>query len=78
MDRLVLTKYEYSKLIGERSLQISAGSIPMIPHEMYEQSDQPSDIAIKEFNCGVIPLKLKRTTTTGEIELDPNKMIYQI
>lgn len=70
-----MTKFEYAQLIGYRAVQISAGMQPTISPECYDLTiDQPSDIAIKELNNLTIPLKIKRTTKNGEVELDPNEM----
>ncbi len=48
------TKFEKSRIIGARSLQISMGAPPLI--EVEEHIIDPVDIAILEFDKGVSPI----------------------
>ncbi len=52
-----LTKYEFARIIGARSLQLSCGAPPMI------KIDGPLnfiDIAEEEFKKGILPLTVLR------------------
>ncbi len=50
------TKYEKARIIGARALQIAMGAPVLI--ETNEKD--PIEIAIKEFEKGVIPITVKR------------------
>lgn len=68
----LITKYEYSSLISARANQITFGSQPLVEYNEY---DSAIDIATKEFDSKVFPLRIKRTDLNGsERILDPNKM----
>ncbi len=55
---MILTKFEKARIIGARALQISMGApvIIDVPKDILD----PVDIAILEFNNGVIPITIKR------------------
>ncbi|MGB7532077.1 MAG: DNA-directed RNA polymerase subunit K [Halobacteriota archaeon] len=50
------TKYEKARIIGARALQIAAGAPVLIRTEEIE----PIEIAVEEFEKGVIPITVKR------------------
>ncbi|MDD1652450.1 MAG: DNA-directed RNA polymerase subunit K [Methanomicrobiales archaeon] len=50
------TRYERARIIGARALQISMGA----PVLLKSQRIDPLEIAIEEFNAGVIPITVKR------------------
>ena len=50
------TKYEKARIIGARALQIAAGAPVLIRTKEID----PIEIAIEEFNLGVIPISVKR------------------
>jgi len=54
------TRFEKSRLIGARALQIARGAPIMIKTDLKE----PVKIAELEFEIGVIPLDIKRRTTS--------------
>ncbi len=53
------TRFEKARIIGARALQIALGApiLIHIPGDMYD----PLDIAIYEFEKGVIPITVKRS-----------------
>jgi len=70
----IITKYEYTKLIGVRSQMISMGALPQINQE-YIGNKTPTEIAIIELDTNVIPLIIKRVVNKHITEFcDPNKM----
>ncbi len=50
------TKYEKARIIGARALQIAAGA----PVLMRTEEIEPIEIAVEEFEKGVIPITVKR------------------
>ncbi|PXF52407.1 MAG: DNA-directed RNA polymerase subunit K [Candidatus Methanophagaceae archaeon] len=50
------TKYEKARIIGARALQIAAGAPVLIQTDKID----PIEIAIEEFEKGVIPITVKR------------------
>jgi DNA-directed RNA polymerase subunit K len=60
-----LTKYEISRIIGARALQISMGA-PILVEEL-EKLGNPVEIAEKELAYGILPLTVRRTLPNGEV-----------
>jgi len=50
------TRYEKARIIGARSLQISMGAPVLVKSD----SIDPLDLAIEEYEQGVIPITVKR------------------
>jgi len=62
-ESLVYTKYEKARMIGSRALQLSMGApflIKMSPEELEKIRYNTIDIALREFNEGVLPITVKR------------------
>jgi DNA-directed RNA polymerase subunit K len=57
---LKYTRFERARIIGARALQISMGSPILV--ELQEPILDPIEIAIIEFQKGVIPMTVKRET----------------
>jgi DNA-directed RNA polymerase subunit K len=55
---LKYTRFERARIIGARALQISMGSPVLV--ELQEPILDPIEIAIIEFQKGVIPMTVKR------------------
>jgi DNA-directed RNA polymerase subunit K len=55
---LKYTRFERARIIGARALQISMGSPILV--ELQEPILDPIEIAIIEFQKGVIPMTVKR------------------
>lgn len=63
----ILTKYEYTRLIGTRALQISNNS--MIFTELDDSCNSALDIAKKEFReIYNFPLSIRRILPNGNVE----------
>lgn len=63
-----ITKYERTKIIGQRALQIANGAIPLVDFDL---DMRPERIAEKEFDAEKTPLVLQRTMPDGKIvEID--------
>ena len=52
------TRFERARIIGARALQISVGAPILV--DVPEETIDPIDIAIKEFEKSVIPMTVKR------------------
>ena len=61
----ILTKYERSRILGARALQISMGA-PILIDPCGKTS--PLDIAILELNAKVIPIIITRPLPNGKVE----------
>lgn len=51
------TRYERARIVGARALQIAMGAPFLVKTDLIE----PLDIALKEYETGVIPITVKRT-----------------
>lgn len=70
LDDKDVTKYEKTRIIGTRALQISMGApfLVKIPEKKLEELHyNPIEIAKLEFEAGVIPLGVKRTQTRHDL-----------
>jgi DNA-directed RNA polymerase subunit K/omega len=57
-----LTKYEITKIIGGRALQLSLGAFPLVePREW----DTAFEIAKRELEAGVLPVIVRRHLPSG-------------
>ena len=59
-----LTKYERSRIIGARALQISMGA-PILVEEL-EKLGNPVEVAERELEHGILPLTIRRSLPNGE------------
>jgi len=67
-----LTKYEKSRVIGARALQLSMGAPPLIDLSKYPNLlRDPLSIAEEELRRGVLPITIRRRLPNGEEELIP-------
>ena len=62
----ILSKYERTRVVGERAIQISMGAPPLVEVGILEN---PVDIAEKELREKKIPYIIKRVLPNGLIEL---------
>jgi len=53
------TRFELARIIGARGLQISMGAPILI--EVPEGMINPIDIALKEYDTGLLPITVKRS-----------------
>ena len=64
-DLFQYTKYERARMIGSRALQLSMGApflVKMTPEELSAINFDPIEIALREFEEGVLPITVKRPT----------------
>ena len=57
------TKYEKARMIGSRALQLSMGApflIELSTVDLEKINYNPIEIAIKEFDAGILPITVKR------------------
>lgn len=63
----MLTRYEYARILGARSLQISQGAPVMADFEEEEEElRDPLLIAEKEIKKGFLPISVRRILPNGE------------
>ena len=68
----IMTKYEKTRVLGQRATQISKGATPMVD---IGDLDDAMAIAEKELQEKKIPLKIKRFYPNGQtIEISVSKM----
>ncbi len=63
------TKYEKARMVGSRALQISMGApflVKLSEDDLKKMRYDPIEIALKEFNEGIIPITVRRPKI-GEI-----------
>lgn len=61
-DALRMTKYEYTRIKGERLQQLYSGGIPYVP---YTTEDSCETVFRREFISGKLPLLVQRQTPDG-------------
>ncbi|MBI2146327.1 DNA-directed RNA polymerase subunit K [Candidatus Woesearchaeota archaeon] len=57
------TKYEKARMIGSRALQLSMGApflAKLSPEELTKIKYDPIEIALREFDEGILPITVKR------------------
>ena len=52
------TRFERARIIGARALQLAMGAPPLLPPK--PGTVDPMDIAIREFERGVLPITVSR------------------
>jgi DNA-directed RNA polymerase subunit K/omega len=70
-----LTKYEKSRIISTRALQITMGAPILI--ELSEKITDPIVIATMELESGVLPLVIRRTLPNGQFQDIPVKLLLK-
>ncbi|MCS7132325.1 MAG: DNA-directed RNA polymerase subunit K [Nitrososphaeria archaeon] len=60
--RQPLTRYEKARIIAGKALQLSLGAFPLVE---VKPGDTPIDIAIREFEAGVLPIIIRRKKPDG-------------
>ncbi|MEM2637152.1 MAG: hypothetical protein QXL15_02250 [Candidatus Korarchaeota archaeon] len=74
-DEFFLTLHEYTRIIGDRALQLHKGAMPLIPLSEIPPTASPEDVARLEFKRGVLPLSIRRTFPDGSYIEIPVKKI---
>ena len=62
----IMTKYEYTRVKGERLQQLNSGGIPYVPYTTKE--DTIESIFQREFATGRLPLLVERKTPDGHYQ----------
>ncbi len=63
-----LTKYERTRIIGARALQLSLGAPPLLPKEKLKGMNE-LQIAEAELDGGVLPMLIYRRKPNGETQV---------
>jgi len=62
-EEMEYTKYEKARMIGSRALQLSMGApflVKLTPEELTKMRHDPLEIALLEYEQGVLPITVKR------------------
>ncbi len=62
-EPMIYTKFEKARMIGSRALQLSMGApflLKLTPEELEKLCYNPIEIALLEFNEGILPITVKR------------------
>jgi DNA-directed RNA polymerase subunit K len=62
-EAITYTKYEKARMIGSRALQLSMGApflVKLAEADLKKLSYNPIEIALREFDEGVLPITVKR------------------
>ncbi len=65
VEKMEYTKYEKARMIGSRALQLSMGApflVKLSNEELTKIKFDPIEIALKEYDQGVLPITVKRPT----------------
>ncbi len=65
VEKMVYTKYEKARMIGSRALQLSMGApflVKLSNEELTKIKFDPIEIALREYDLGVLPITVKRPT----------------
>jgi DNA-directed RNA polymerases I, II, and III subunit RPABC2 len=68
-----ITRFEKARIVGARALQISMGAPILI--EADESSSNLINIALKELECGILPITIRRTLPNGSFQDIPLKWL---
>lgn len=73
-----MTKYEKTRVLGLRALQISMGSPILVDKELLYNEINPLRIALIELRLRKLPFKVRRQLPNGEyIDVNVNDLIVQ-
>lgn len=68
-EKILHTKYEKARMIGSRALQISMGApflVKLSEKNLVQLKYDPIEIAMQEYNEGVLPITVKRPTARAK------------
>ena len=68
-----VTRFERARIVGARALQIAMGAPILIKPKKGAVS--PIDIALEEFNKGILPITIRRTLPDGTYQDIPLKWL---
>lgn len=67
-EQFEYTKYERARMIGSRALQLSMGApflVKLSPEELTKLHFDPIEIALREYEEGILPITVKRPRAKG-------------
>lgn len=70
-----LTRFEKARIVGARALQIAMGAPILIAPS--KNLSNPIDIALQEFEIGILPITIRRTLPDGTYQDIPLKWLLQ-
>jgi DNA-directed RNA polymerase subunit K/omega len=70
-----ITRFEKARIVGARALQISMGAPILL--EVNETISNPIDIALEEFEGGILPITIRRTLPDGTFQDIPLKWLLK-
>jgi DNA-directed RNA polymerase subunit K/omega len=70
-----LTRFEKTRVVGARALQISMGAPILV--DISAGFLSPIDIALKELEAGVLPITIRRTLPDGTYQDIPLKWLME-
>ncbi|MHA1208414.1 MAG: DNA-directed RNA polymerase subunit K [Candidatus Freyarchaeota archaeon] len=70
-----LTKYERSRIISTRALQITMGAPILI--DLPSKITDPIEIATTELESGILPIVIRRSLPNGQYQDIPVKLLLQ-
>ncbi|MGQ9623792.1 MAG: DNA-directed RNA polymerase subunit K [Candidatus Bathycorpusculaceae bacterium] len=70
-----ITRFEKARIVGARALQISMGAPVLI--DITEESSSPIDMALREFESGILPITIRRTLPDGTYQDIPLKWLLR-
>ncbi len=68
-EQMQYTKYEKARMIGSRALQLSMGApflAKLSDDELKTIRFDPIEIALKEYDAGILPISVKRPMRSGK------------
>ena len=68
-----ITRFERARIVGARALQIAMGAPILIKPK--KGATGPIDIALEEFNRGILPITIRRTLPDGTYQDIPLKWL---
>ncbi len=70
-----LTKYERSKIIGLRALQLDNGAMPLVDPDKVGIPKDSIAVAQYELDHGLLPISVVRYTPSGLVQIIPVKLL---
>ena len=67
------TRFEKARIVGARALQISMGAPILVDAA---ENTNPIDIAMSEFDAGILPITIRRTLPDGSFQDIPLKWLF--
>ena len=65
ISKNILTRYEFVRILGERTKQLSMGAKPLIKINDKSEELNYKEIAIEELKLNMLPFKIKRPLNNG-------------